>query len=96
MGRYSRNFLQPACCNPLAFTNHERRKVRSSLRSQIGLPCDKEGTLGFIFGKPMSLPGYWVRRALQTAALGEVKRVPRLCVPAEQVTRNTPTLILSA
>jgi hypothetical protein len=66
------------------------------LRSQIGSPYDKPAILGFLIGKDDHHKGYWICSALQTGALEEVKRIPRLIVPPNQVTPNTLLVVLSA
>lgn len=69
---------------------------QSWLVSQIGRKYDKSAILGFLTGKEDHTNGYWICSALQTGALEEVRRIPKLVVPPQQVTPNTLLVVLSA
>jgi len=80
----------------LACTSIEFSLWQGWLISQIGQKYDKAAILGFLTGKADHTDGYWICSALQTGALEEVKRIPKLIVPPQQVTPNTLLVVLSA
>lgn len=80
----------------LSVTDIEAKAWEDCLKGERGKPYDSSDILGLIIGRPLSSDGHWICSALQTYALEQIGRLPKLSVIPQQVSPNTLLTVLSA